>query len=399
MSHRHHRRHALCALAMFLAVLAPFARAGAAEPAPVDVPVVLPLTGPAANIGQELQRSLRLFEQHVNATGGIRKRPLHLDFLDDQGQPQVAVQVLNQLKSEGRPIVIGAALSALCKSMMPLVADQGPVLYCLTPAVVPAPGSYVFAVNAPSAFEEQTALRYLRERGLTRVAFITSTDASGAEADQNVALALRLPENHALVDVAHEHFNPGDLTLTGQVERVKAASPQAVLIYGSPVVLGTALHAIHDAGLELPIVVSQSLMSFNSMDQLASYLPQELDFASSFWDASSTLPPGPQRKQLDDVSALFRASSIPLDFYEILPWDAASIVVDALRSAGPDANAASLRAMIAGMHDDVGVDGIYDFRTGDQRGLGLKDVMMYRWVSGKHAWTPVSSGGGAPLKP
>jgi branched-chain amino acid transport system substrate-binding protein len=281
--------------------------------------------------------------------------------------------------------------------MLPMVAEQGPVLYCLTPAVVPAAGSYVFAVNAPSAFEEQTALRFLRERGLTRMAFITSTDASGAEADANVALALRLPENHALVDVAHEHFNPGDLTVTGQVERVKAANPQAILIYGSPVVLGTALHSIHDAGLELPVVVSQSLMSFNSMDQLASYLPQELDFASSFWDASSTLPPGPQRKQLDDVSALFRASSIPLDFYEILPWDASMIVADALRATGPAASASDIRKQIAGIHDYWGVDGAYDFRTGDQRGLGFSDVMMYEWVKDRRTWRPISLGAGAPL--
>jgi branched-chain amino acid transport system substrate-binding protein len=373
-------------------------RAWAADPSPVAIPVVLPLTGPAANIGQELQRSLRLLEQHVNDTGGIRKRPLQWDFLDDQGQPQVAVQIVNQLKSQNRPVIIGAALSALCKSMLPLVADQGPVLYCLTPAVVPAAGSYVFAVNAPSAFEEQTALRFLRERGLTRIAFITSTDASGAEADQNIALALRLPENHALSDVAHEHFNPSDLTVTGQVERVKAANPQAILIYGSPVVLGTALHSIHDSGLDVPVVVSQSLMSFNSMDQLASYLPRELYFASSFWDASATLPPGAQRKQLDDVSALFHAASIPLDLYEILPWDAASIVVEALRTVGPDANAASVRAAIGGIHGYIGADGVYDFRTGDQRGLGLKDVMMYRWLGDKHAWSPVSLGGGAPLK-
>jgi branched-chain amino acid transport system substrate-binding protein len=321
-----------------------------------------------------------------------------LDFLDDQGQPQVAVQVIDQIKAQGNPIVIGAALSALCKSVMPLVAETGPVLYCLTPAVVPAAGSYVFAVNAPSAFEEQTALRFLRERGLTRMAFLTSTDASGAEADQNIARALALPENHALVDVAHEHFNPSDLTVTGQVERIKAASPQALLIYGSPVVLGTALHAIHDSGLDLPVVVSQSLMSFTSMDQLASYLPADVYFASSFWDAAATLPPGAQRKALDEASALFRTAAIPLDFYEILPWDAGSIVVDALRTAGPDAGAASLRAAIAGMHDYAGVDGVYDFRTGDQRGLGLKDVMMYRWLASKHAWAPVSLGGGAPLK-
>jgi branched-chain amino acid transport system substrate-binding protein len=364
----------------------------------VDVPVVLPLSGPAAGIGQELQKSLQIAERYVNDTGGIRKQPLHFTFLDDQGQPQIAVQVMNQLKAANRPVVIGAALSALCKSMLPLVADQGPVLYCLTPAVVPPAGSYVFAINAPSANELLTGFRFLRDRGLTRLAFITSTDASGQEADQNIKLGLALPENKALTDVAHERYNPGDISLAGQVASVKAAAPQAVFVFGSPVVLGTALHAISDAGLDVPVVVSQSLMSYNAMDQLASYLPKQLYFASSFWDAAAVLPEGPQRKQLETVSGLFRTAGIPLDFYQILPWDAAMIVADALRAVGPDASASAIRAHIASVHDYWGVDGLYDFRTGDQRGLGLSDVLMYQWIKDQREWHPVSLGGGAPLK-
>jgi branched-chain amino acid transport system substrate-binding protein len=373
------------------------APAAAADLPPVEVPVILPLTGPAANIGQELQKSMGLAEKFVNDTGGIRKQPLHFTFLDDQGQPQIAVQLMNQLKAQNRPVVIGAALSALCKSMMPLVATDGPVLYCLTPAVVPAAGSYVFAINAPSQFELLTAFRYFRDHGITRLSFVTSTDASGDQADQSIKAGLALPENHALSDVAHERYNPGDISLAGQISNVKAANPQAVFVFGSPVVLGTAIHAISDAGLDVPVVVSQSLMSFNSMDQLASYLPKHLYFASSFWDAAAELPEGPQRRQLQTVQGLFQAAGIPLDFYEILPWDASMIVAAALRLTGPNASASDIRKQIAGIHDYWGVDGAYDFRTGDQRGLGFSDVMMYEWVKDRRTWRPISLGAGAPL--
>lgn len=372
--------------------------AHAADFPPIEIPVLLPLTGPAAGIGQELQKSMQIAERHVNDTGGIRKQPLRFTFLDDQGQPQVAVQLMSQLKTQHHPIVIGAALSALCKSMIPLVADQGPVLYCLTPAVVPASGSYVFAINAPSGFELLTAFRYLRDRGITRLSFVTSTDASGDEADQNIKHGMALPENHALLDVAHERYNPSDISLAGQITRVKAANPQAVFVFGSPVVLGNALHAISDSGLDIPVVVSQSLMSYNSMDQLASYLPKQLLFASSFWNASAILADGPQRRQLQTVQALFRTAGIPLDFYQILPWDAAMIVANALRAVGPDAGAGAIRQQIAGVHDYSGIDGTYDFRSGDQRGLGFRDVMMYQWMKEQHEWRPVSLGAGAPLK-
>jgi branched-chain amino acid transport system substrate-binding protein len=372
--------------------------ARAADAQVVEIPVVLPLTGPAAGIGQELQKSLEIAERRVNESGGIRKRNLRFVFLDDQGQPQIAVQITNQIKAQKNAVMIGAALSALCKSMMPLVADQGPVLYCLTPAVVPATGSYVFAVNSPSRFEMQTALRFLHDRGLTRLAFITSTDASGQEADQNIAQGLQLPDNQALSEVAHERFNPADLSVTGQIAQIKASNAQAVLLWGSPVVLGTALHSMHDAGLDIPVVVTQSLMSYNSMDQLASFLPRELYFPSSFWNATSILSDGPQRRQLQDVYSRFHAAGIPLDFYQILPWDAAMIVVDALKQVGPDASSGAIRSAIAMLHNYSGVDGLYDFRTGDQRGLGLKDMLMYQWLRDAREWRPVTASGGAPLK-
>jgi branched-chain amino acid transport system substrate-binding protein len=386
---------ALCAL---LLAAATFGTVGNAAEDPVVVPVMLPLTGPAAGIGQELQTSLRVLEGSVNSTGGIRSRPLHFNFLDDQGSPQLAVQLMSQLKSEGQTVALGGAFSALCKSMMPLVAKAGPLLYCLSPAVLPPRGSFVFSCCVHPSLDEEASFRYFRERGWNRLAFLTTTDASGEEADASIKQILERPENHALRDVAHERFNPADLSVTAQLARIKAKNPQAIMLWGAPIVLGTALRGINDVGLDIPVIAAESLMSFSIMEQMAPFLPKRLLFASNSWAARSVLRAGKQHDLLEHVYGLFRDAKVPLDVYMVVPWDPATILIEALRTLGPTATADALRAHIAGLHDYTGVTGVYDFRSGDQRGLGVRNVFMYQWLKDRREWEPVSLGGAAVLK-
>ena len=79
--------------------------ASAADQPPVTIPVILPLTGGGAFIGQTHQKSLQLLEQIVNKDGGIKGRPLHFQFLDDQTSPEVAKQLASQEQNSG-PIVL-----------------------------------------------------------------------------------------------------------------------------------------------------------------------------------------------------------------------------------------------------------------------------------------------------
>src|SRR5580658_2757909 len=59
------------------------------------IPVDLPLTGPASFFGQSEAALLRLFEKTVNAQNGIHGVPLEFQFLDDQSNPQIAVQLVS----------------------------------------------------------------------------------------------------------------------------------------------------------------------------------------------------------------------------------------------------------------------------------------------------------------
>jgi hypothetical protein len=94
----------------------------------------------------------------------------------------------------------------------------------------------------------------------------------------------------------------------------------------------------------------------------------------------------------------FKPLGIVPDLIQSFSWDPASIVIEALRAVGPDASAEQIRAYIASLHDYIGINGVYDFRDGSQRGLTEKNLMVMRWDIDKGTWTAVSGLGGGPMK-
>src|ERR1700677_1402493 len=67
-------------------------RATAADP--IIVPVILSMTGTFSFYGQGQAATLHAIETLVNKRGGIGGRPLQFQVQDDQGLPQVAVEMV-----------------------------------------------------------------------------------------------------------------------------------------------------------------------------------------------------------------------------------------------------------------------------------------------------------------
>jgi branched-chain amino acid transport system substrate-binding protein len=366
--------------------LAVFACAGAAPTPsgpPVEIIAILPLTGPGAQLGQSYQQGLQAVESAVNHSGGIRGRSLHFNVLDDQTNPQVSVQLYNGAVSGGAQVILGGGFSATCKATMPLVGANGPVLYCLSPAVHPARGGYVFSGNLHPVDLADATFRYFSQRGWYNIALLMSTDASAAEVVAGVdGLLAKYPKLHV---VAYERFSPTDQIVTAQISKIEAAHPQAMLIWagtGIPV----TLRALHDAGNTMPIATSNSLMLYSAMDQFKSILPDQLYFAAPKWAAYPNVGAGPVRDALTTYFNAFKAEHIRPDMGQNVAWDPALIVVQALRDLGPDAKAPQIRDYIAKLHDFAGSNGFYDFRVGDQRGLNPNDIVMARWDAALNTW-------------
>jgi branched-chain amino acid transport system substrate-binding protein len=236
-------------------------------------------------------------------------------------------------------------------------------------------------------------VRFARQRGWNRIAWITSTDAVGQDGDVALDAALAFPENAALHHVRREHFSPTDLSVTAQMSNIKAANPQVVFIWTAGLAFGTLLHGVADSGMNLPYITSGGNMTFGQMLQYTAIVPKELYFPGLGY-ITDTLSPGAvgvQQKLFRD--ALHAANVVP-DFQSALLWDPALIYVDALRHLGPDAKSTDIRDYIESLHDFAGICGYYDFRGENQRGLTADNVLVLRWDNTKRDWVTAGSAKG-----
>jgi branched-chain amino acid transport system substrate-binding protein len=380
------------AVAMVATVLAVPRATQGAEP-PYEINVVLGLSGGNTFIGQAQQTSLKILEEVVNKQGGIRGKPLHFNFFDDQTNPQVSVQLTNEVLSKKPQVVIGSNLSAMCRAISPLF-KSGPVDYCVSPAIYPEKGAYVFSSSASTKDEIITFVKYFRERGWKRIARLTTTDASGQDADTDFPEALNLPENKGMTTVAAEHFNAADVSVAAQVARIKAANPQVIIVWAPGTPFGTALRGLKDAGLDnVPLATSGANMTLAQMKQYGNLMPTNLYFAALGYIGNvGTKQMQPAIRTFTDA---MKAHNVGIDFMTGMAWDPAMIIVSALRALGPNATADQIHTWIENLHDFGGISGVYDFRDGSQRGLTQKDVLVLRWDDAQGKWIGVSKLGGA----
>jgi branched-chain amino acid transport system substrate-binding protein len=369
----------------------------AADPAPFEINSIASLTGFGAFIGKAQQDTLQRLELSVNRNGGIKGRPIHFTVYDDQTNPQVAVQLVDQILEKKATVLVGPTLTAPCLAVMPLVVGKM-VQYCGSPGVHPAKDSYSYSSSSSTTDQYKAFVLYFRGRGLTRLAVLFPADATGQDADQNLAKVLALPENKDVKIVAHEYMNNADISVAAQMSKIKAANPQALIAWTIGTPTGTVLRGVTDAGLDIPMAISGANMTFPVMKQWAAILPKALYFPGVPYLAGIT-GSGQQRAAIQAFYDVTKAQGVQPDFQTGLIWDPAMLLITALRALGTDATATQIRDYIDKLHDFAGIAGVYDFRDGSHRGLAQKDVIIMRWDAANNNWVAVSRPGGAPETP
>src|SRR5262249_51091224 len=162
--------------------------------------------------------------------------------------------------------------TAMCNAMAPLMRN-GPVMYCMSPGIHPAPGGYVFSTFIQTQQLEEALVRYFRDRGWTRIAMLSSTDATGQDADQGMEAALKLPEHAGVKMVEHPHFNATDVSVTAQIERVKASGAQVFVAWTTGAQIATIFKGILQSGLDIPVATTPGNQQFEQLGQYTAFLP------------------------------------------------------------------------------------------------------------------------------
>ena len=371
----------------------------AAAADPYEINVILSMTGQGTFVGVGQWQSIQIAESAINRAGGIAGRPVKFVVKDDQSNPQVAIQLTQALIAERAALVIGPSITASCNAIMPLVQRDGPVAYCLTAGAKPAPGGFVFSTLTSTPDLIAVAMRYFRERGWKRLAYLVTTDASGQDAEQGILADAALPENKGIEIVAREHFAPADISVSAQLAKIKGSDPQALLAWVTGTAGGTVLRGMHDAGVSLPVLLSPANMTAAFTKQYGSLLTDTMFLPTmAFYGGSAGLDQR-TRNAMNLLATSFRGAAVLPDQVAISAWDPTMLVVEALRRVGLDATSVQVRDALVGSKNWVGVNGAYDFRAFPQRGIGRDAVLVVRWDTARGDFVPTSRLGGMPSRP
>jgi branched-chain amino acid transport system substrate-binding protein len=150
---------------------------------PILVGQVLPLTGPLAAVGKEIEQATRAHFEHVNARGGISGHRIELITVDDGNDPKThAAAATKLIKERGVVALLNCFGSSAC------VAGAAAAKAENTPLVGPMAGAAylrtndagrVFPVRPEARLEVGYLVDFAHRSGLKRVALYVQDDAFG----------------------------------------------------------------------------------------------------------------------------------------------------------------------------------------------------------------------------
>jgi branched-chain amino acid transport system substrate-binding protein len=148
--------------------------------------------------------------------------------------------------------------------------------------------------------------------------------------------------------------------------------------------------------MTLPVLTSYSNATYEQLTAIKNFIPKEYLMPGP----PTMVPPdqlgrGQLREAVTAYYKTFQAAGMKPDVLQTSAWDAAQLVISALRKLGPTATAAQIRDYIDGLNGFTGVTGRYDFKAIPQRGVDWKSsVLMARWDPAKESFVSASPIGG-----
>ena len=216
-----HVRKLLPALAAALVLVTAPARGD------INVGVTLSATGPAASLGIPEKNTFELLPS------SIAGQKINWIILDDGSDTTKAVTNTRKLISEDKvDVIVGSTITPNSLAMVDVVADaETPMISMAASARIVDPANpktrWVFKTPQNDALMADAIAVHMKANGVKTMAYIGFADAYG---DGWLGEMKRSAQTAGITIVAEEKYNRNDPSVTGQILKIVAAKPDAVLI-------------------------------------------------------------------------------------------------------------------------------------------------------------------------
>lgn len=202
------------------------ALASSAALADITIGVSLPLTGPASGLGIPVNQQMKLWP----ATIGGEK--IKLIILDDATDPTNGTKIAKRFVTDDKvDIIIGSVATPVAIPIADVAAESQTVQLSLSPIPLP-PGKdgWSFRLPQSNTVMAHAMLTLMKKQGVKTVGFLGYTDAYGESWLKDFTAEAA---KSGIKVIATERFARSDTSVTGQVLKLVAANPDAMLIVAS----------------------------------------------------------------------------------------------------------------------------------------------------------------------
>jgi branched-chain amino acid transport system substrate-binding protein len=309
------------------------------------------LTGPAQQLGLDMQAGAKIYFDSVNAKGGVNGRRIVLKTLDDGYEPERAAANTKKLINDEKVFALfGYVGTPTAAASMPIFTEaRVPFVGPFTGAELlrAPPNRNIFHVRASYWDETEAIVQHLTAMSITRIAVFYQNDAYGKAGLTGVERALK-KRNMEIAALGTVERNTVDVSKA--VAEIAKADPQAIVMISAYKSVAAFIRDMKKAGKtpsfwNVSFVGSKALAGELKEEGRGVQISQVVPFP---WDASI-----PVVKEYQKLLADAKAGEP--GFGSLEGFIAAKVMVEGLRRAGKNLTRESFTKAMESMDPyDVG---------------------------------------------
>ncbi len=354
---------------------------------PIVIGAIVSATGPASPLGEPERAALVMLEAEINKVG-ILGRPIKIVIEDDQSNPTEAVTAVNKLIQQDKVVaILGSSISASTLAIKPITEAAGMPLMALAASnkITEPPIDWTWRAPPRDALAVGAALGYIQNTmKLKKIAVLHDENAYGASGAADIAARAA---DFGLEIVATESYKTEDTDLTAQLTKIKGATPDAVIVWGTNPGPAVAAKNMKQLGMTQPFVGSHGIANKSFID-LAGDAAEGVIFPAGRLLVPDSFTDPAQKAIVDQFVAAFTAvTGNPPPTFAGHAFGGLTLVLEAINRAG-STEAADIQKALNETKGVITPDGVYNYSPTDHDGLTPDDLTVVMIKDGTWVLAP-----------
>ena len=358
--------------------------------AELKVGFITSLSGPVSSLGIPYDKGMKAAIAYKSDVGG---RKVQVVQLDDASDPSTAARNARKLIDEDKvDVIIGTAGSPGALAIAAVARETKTPLISIANANLPGEeGAWMVTLPQPAPLMVGAVVERMKKSGVKTVGYIGFSDAWG---DLVYDALTKSAEPAGIKVVSNERYARADTSVTGQVLKIVALKPDAVITGTSGTPGALPYLALAERGYKGQIYGTHALINPDFVRVGGASVEGLLAPTGPVIVAEQLPDSNPIRKVSMDFRAAYQKANgaVPTDAFSAYSFDAWLLFLDAASRTkgepGTPQYRVALRDAIVNTKELVGTHSVYNFKPDDRYGSDERSRVIVKLEKGQWKLVP-----------